>query len=98
LIEKHEPAEIRSRIIVSKNNKESLRDLQIALDQRERYQTINIYNYENNRKVLIDEIQGKFECNVFCEDCYMQFCDLSYMIENSKPLIKCPDCNFFYNS
>jgi hypothetical protein len=96
--EEFQSAEIRSRIIVSKNNIESLLYLQKALDQRERYQSVNAYDCQEGHKILIGKRQGEFECNILCEDCYMQHCELSYTPGKIKPLIYCPDCDFFYNS
>jgi Zn finger protein HypA/HybF involved in hydrogenase expression len=98
MLEEYETAEIRSRIIVSKNNKESLLYLQRALEQRECYQTVNIYNNIDGKKTLVKQNQGEFECNILCEDCYMQHCNLSYEDDKLKPTIHCPDCNYFYNS
>ncbi len=98
MLEEFHSAESRSRIIVSKNNHESLLYLQKALDQRERYQSVIAYDYQNGHKILIGKRQGEFECNILCEDCCMQHCDLSYTVGKIKPLIHCPDCDFFYNS
>ena len=58
MLEEFQSAEIRSRIIVSKNNKESLLYLQNALNQRERYQSVNGYDYHDGHKILIGKRQG----------------------------------------
>ncbi len=97
MLEEYDPAEIRSRIIISKNNNESLLILQKALDQREGYQIINVFDYKNGHKIMVAKRQGEFECNILCEDCYLLHCDISYTNGKIKPLMHYPIYNFYYN-